>query len=782
MSSKLFCSPVKHILIFWGMAACGVLASLMLASGVSAEQLSQSKAVFDFYMNPNNMATDCRPNVNWSSAEPKFQYARIGEVGIEPWVFDIESESQKALIDKEKLKNALALELGRSAEIPGSEFSGLVVNREGTSAQFQLNGSPYRLDLIDYRITRVQGEDPIEQMFGISETQRFTPRYFEKEVFLAGLVKFPEKLSPDGQWLASLKDYNVWLRSTLDGRSIELTSGGTYEESWDFESGQFSPWSPNSMFFLAAQVDRTEVTRMPQVHYLKPDVEVSWFRSQKAGGVLDRSEYFMVPLQGGRPVKLKIENASNSYFRPLAWLPDSSEVLIAQFSRTFDEVKILSVNSLTKEVRLVMREASDSFVRVQHNILWGGPVGFRLLPDGKHFLWLSEREGYNQLYLFDISGRKIRQLTHDRMPVDSVLQVIDGYVYYQARGTPRPYDLQLFRVPVAGGKAEQLTEGEGQHNISMSPNGNFFADTHSTVGTPPLTDIRKVTGELITRIDRLSTTDLSTVGWQPPEEFTVKSADNNHELWGVMYKPYDFDARKNYPIIEYIYGGPQTILAPKTFCQAHGKVSMFPQALAQLGYIVVILDARGTPGRSKAFHDFASGEWSKHVIADHAAAIRQLALKHSFIDEQRVGIFGRSWGGYFSLRALLDEPELYRAAVSIAPVFDAYISILSEPYIGLPAENPQAYRDADMYRLVPKIKRPFMMAVGTNDGTFPSVMKMSAALNRVGSSYDLLVFPNQEHVIAGSDGDFMRERIVDFFEEHLAPHTLTPTARAANED
>ena len=275
-----------------------------------------------------------------------------------------------------------------------------------------------------------------------------------------------------------------------------------------------------------------------------------------------------------------------------------------------------------------------------------------------------------------------------------------SHVYFTAHRDPkRPYDVHLCRVALQGGDVQQLTEAQGKHTVTFAPSGKVFLDTHSSPNRAPVTELRTVEGKCLNpEVLRANIKKLEGAGFTAPEEFTVKAADGVTDLWGVMYKPHDFKPSRKYPVVEYVYGGPQIAVADHAFPTAMG---MGAEALriAQLGCIVVMLDARGTPERSKAFHDVVYRNWAEALVADHAGAIRQLAERHSFIDGKRVGVTGWSWGGYSSSRLLLEAPDVYKCAASGAPGYNPWASVLYECYLGFPQNESAAYANADVVRL-----------------------------------------------------------------------------------
>lgn len=754
-------------------------ACVLLAFGAGAQSAGAAAAtpreVYEKYMAFQTLVDRCSVQTRWLADGTSVWYTDRATFPTQVYRFNATTGEREPLLDVARLRKAIADEFGAEPPANVLPFDAATLEVDAGVARFNAAGVNLQLDLNDYSLKRLPVPEAVELNFGTSVQERFTPRMFRRDGYMVGSDEAPEQLSPDRRWFASLREGNIWLRSTVDGRYTQITRDGAGEVAWDFETGVRSPWSPDGLFLFALRYDRSKVAKVPVVHVLKRDEEVQWWRFQKAGAPLDHGEVFIVPVLGKDPIRIDIGDTTDRYFRALGWLPDSSEALFARFSRDFKRVDVMAASARTGAVRTVFTEVSPTFVRIQHDTIWGdGDIGFTHLPKRREFLWLSERDGWKNLYLYDLQGKVVRQLTRGEQFVQSVVGVdeTDGWVYFMASAEPRPYDAHLYRVPLRGGSMQRLTQGDGTHRVRLSPSQKIFIDTWSNVDRAPRTEVRRVDGSLVQVLGETDTTRLRSIGWTAPEEFKVKAADGKTDLWGVMYKPYNFDASRKYPVVEYIYGGPQSHNLPRDFCGSGSARSLepnFPRALAQLGYIVVTVAARGTPWRSKAFQDVAYGDWADHVVKDHAAAIRQLAATRSYVDLQRVGIFGRSWGGYFSFRLLADAGDLYKAAVSIVPGFDPYGGMLYEPYLGMPEQNPAAYESASVFRLAPQVKGSLMMVGGTSDtSTYHDILRMTNALVEAGVHHELVILPNQEHLLGGTPAAYSREAIVRFFDRTLA--------------
>jgi dipeptidyl aminopeptidase/acylaminoacyl peptidase len=395
-------------------------------------------------------------------------------------------------------------------------------------------------------------------------------------------------------------------------------------------------------------------------------------------------------------------------------------------------------------------------------------------------VWRSERDGWSHLYLYDEEGTLLSRLTEGEAPVDNVLTIDEDneWIYYLARDDrERPYDVHVHRVDFDGEQHTRLTEETGVHAATFAPGKQYFVDTHSTIDRPPTVELRAVDGTLVRVLQTADISALNALNWRAPEEFQVKAADGESDLYGALYKPYDFDPSLEYPVIDLQYMGnfvqsaPRTFIAPFLGDDAH--------ALTQLGFIVYIVDARGTTGRGKAFQDFTYNNVGKIEVPDHVATLRQLAATRPYMDTTRVGINGYSWGGYFTLRAMLTEPDVFDVGVSGAPVVDFLAATAPiEPYMGLPQDNPEGYEQGSHLPLASRLKGKLLLVIGTSDVnvTFNHSMRMSNAFIKANKYFDLIVMPGETHGLTPTARAYYREARDRYFVEHLKPYQ-EPTER-----
>jgi dipeptidyl aminopeptidase/acylaminoacyl peptidase len=613
-----------------------------------------------------------------------------------------------------------------------------------------------------------------------------TPRSYLRARWVGEPNLVPEAPSPDGRWFASIRGGNLVLRSPVDNRSTAITIDGTPEFTWDIEAPRIKvsaglqlgrqilePWSPDGNWLFAIKLDRRAVPIFPLVRYLKPEAEHCPVRIQRAGGPLDVAHAHVIDVLAKRATRFDLGENVDQYVTLVGWMPDGSEVLFTRHSRDFKTVHLLAGNPVDGSVRTILSESAETFVALQHDVIFYGDNHVTVMPERSELIWRSARSGWNHLYLYSLDGSLVRALTRGSFPVVDVAAVDmeGGWVYFTAHhDQKRPYDTHLCRVKFGGGDVERLTPLDGENAATISPSKKTFVVVNSRPDRPFRTDFHACDGSFLATVQQADISALEQVSRVTAEEFVVTASDGQTELWGVMYKPADFDPARSYPVIDHIYAGPQIAMVAHHFGLGETVFPRLDRALAQLGYIVISVDARGTPERSKAFQDVVYGNWGRHEIPDHAAAIRQLAQRHPFIDLQRVGVWGHSWGGYFTIRALEQAPDLFGVGVASAPGLDAYDGILYEPYLDLPVRAKAAYEYAGVYQWASKIEGKLMMIVGTSDPTcYSSALEMAHYLIQAGVDHELVVLPETGHSFLGRNEDYFVHKLVKHFETHLKP-------------
>jgi dipeptidyl aminopeptidase/acylaminoacyl peptidase len=680
------------------------------------------------------------------------------------------------LFDTERVRRALAAALGREPPQAGLPFRAFrFTNKAESAVAFTVGSDEFELDLGSYTVTRPPARPE-------AEVRRTTAHPIRNRI-LGTVVQ--EIASPDGRWFATEKDDGLWLRSATDGSMHPLITDGGPGYAWRIDRFEWNidraKWSPDGTKLAAFKIDTRQTDSFPIVDWLDLTEEVAWWPITRAGRPLERTELHIVDV-GSRTAVLVPTGNDDHYLFTIGWTPDGSELLFLRMRRDHKQLDLLAADPNTGASRVVVSETQKTFV---------GGTNWRnlqptLLPDGKRFVWMSERDGWNHLYLHGLDGTLIRRLTQGEWPVLEV-EAVDpagGWVYFTAHAEARVYDIHLYRVRLDGTGFTRLTQATGgEHAVRMSPSTRYFLDTHESVARAPATELRAADGRLILTLATTDTTALAELRWTPPEEFVVKAADGVTDLHGQLFKPYDFDPSRSYPVIDYIYNGPNDRYVRRTFT-SHANRNHEAQALAHLGFITFLVDGRGTPGRGKAFLDVVYQNVGQHEIPDHVATLRQLAHARPYMDLDRVGILGTQWpGSYMALRGMLTAPEVYKVGVvrmSTVADISGWPANLIEPYMGLPQDNPAAYEAASSLPYAKDLKGKLLIFTEANEVIAPTsdVMKTLAAFNAAGKRYDLILWPERPGNV--NYRQFYMDTYRRYFREHLkpdAPPSRTQTGR-----
>jgi dipeptidyl aminopeptidase/acylaminoacyl peptidase len=733
---------------------------LTSAAGAMAQSWTSNRdSVFRRFLAMGTMVKGGSVQANWMADGASFWYLEGGPANAIAHRVDARTGQRTPMLEVPRLRQALAARLGHEPPYAGLPFERFTLVDGEQAVRFTVEGRDFRLDRSSYALTELPAPSLIER-------DRRTPKLV-RAAYPATSADVYEVPSPDGRWFAGLKDDNVWLRSSADGREEPLTTGGTEERPWEVEGAK---WSADGLRLAVTREDNRGVNRLPLVHWLKPVEEVEWRWFTKAGGPLPKVELHLVDVNSKRAVEVDLGDDPEPYLSIVGFTPDGSTLLVLANSREQKRLRVLAIDPATGKARVVLTETQPTFIKgIAANPGWAGLL--TPLPDGKRFLWTSERDGWDHLYLYGLDGTLIKRLTSGSWPVLQVVGVDSkaGWVYFTGHAeTGRPYDTHVYRVNLDGTGFRRLTEGEGQHAPAFSPNREYFLDTYSSYSRPPSVELRSADGRLIETLSRATIEELQATGWTPPDQVVVKAADGTTDLWGLLIKPLNFDPSRRYPVVEYIYGGPQSVNVPYRW----GQTSL-PQAVAALGFVVWVVDGRGTPERGKAFQDVVYGKFGQQEIPDHAAALRQVMATRPFMDSNRVGIFGGSWGGYMTVRALVLAPDLYKVGAAMYPVVEMFdhAAAAIEPYMGTPLSNPKGYQAGSSTDRVQSITGKLLLIHGTSDvnATFSATMKMVDAMTRANKRYDLVVLPEQNHGVAGVNGRYMLDRLWRHFVAHLKP-------------
>ena len=570
------------------------------------------------------------------------------------------------------------------------------------------------------------------------------------------------------RWTASAAVGDLVVSDTTGATQLTLPGAPNY--GWGAQ-GPLA-WNHDGTLFLALRVDSREIHRVPIVDYGSAIERVSYAPYPKTGTPLPVSELYIVDpaTAAARPAKLDTRDA---YVWFLGWRPTVSEALVLRMSRDGKRLELFAIGADGATRRLAHDERPETFVAALDFSTADWVWQVTPLPDRSGFLWMSERDGWRHVYHYGYDGTLKKQVTSGAFPVHRVVRVDSAQrqVYLLASAdSARPYDRHLYRVALDGTGFAALTSAPGLHEPVFSSSNDFFVDSYSSLTEPHTVELRRTDGRLIRRLGRASTAPFDAVGYKPPEPFRVKASDGTTDLHGVLYRPADFDPSRRYPIIDYIYAGPFTAVHQTTY-RPSSAMHRIAAALAQMGFVVAMLDARGTPGRGKAFQDANYGRIGEIEIPDHVAALRALARTRHWMDTTRAGIVGHSWGGYFALRGMLTAPDFFRVGYAGAPGDLTEAASINEPNMGLLPGNQAGYAAGSNIGRASALRGRLKIMHGTSDVMAPlsTTMRMAQALIEANKAFDLLIMPGQPHGPPGAAGRYYREDVRRFMAVHLAP-------------
>jgi dipeptidyl aminopeptidase/acylaminoacyl peptidase len=599
----------------------------------------------------------------------------------------------------------------------------------------------------------------------------------------------PVRASPDGTKEALIWNYNITIRDAATKKNeTALSTDGSEGNAYDFGS---IAWSPDSKKIAANRV-RPGYRR--EVHYVEsspadqrqPKHTVNVYA--KPGDALALPQPVIFDIASKR--QLAIDNAlfPNPYdLSRFQWRKDSRAVTFEYNQRGHQLFRVIEADAATGKARAVISEEPTTFFnyRTANGNLADSGKKYRFdLEDGKDVIWMSERDGWNHLYLLDgATGSVKRQITQGNWVVRAVIKVDEPakQIIFSAGGMNAgkdPYFLNYYRINIDGTGLTPLTTGDGNHNVVFSDDGTLYVDTYSRLDMPPVSELHKTAdASLVMPLEKGDIAELQASGWKPPEVFVAKGRDGTTDIWGVIYRPSTFSAARKYPVIENIYAGPQGSFVPKSFGAYNGM-----QSIAELGFIVVQIDGMGTSNRSKAFQDVAWKNLGDAGFPDRILWHKAVAAKYPYYDISRVGVYGTSAGGQSALGALLFHGDFYKAAVSASGCHDNRMDKIwwNEQWMGWPL-GPE-YSAASNVDNAKNLKGDLLLIYGEMDTNVDpsSTMQVVNQLIKNDKNFDLLAIPGSNHTSGGPYGDHKRW---DFFVQHLlgvTPPRWTPAMKATS--
>ena len=599
-----------------------------------------------------------------------------------------------------------------------------------------------------------------------------------------------ESLSPDGKRAAFIRAYNLWVRDVATGRETQLTTDGqkdfgyaTDNAGWIRSDRPVLVWSPDSRKIATFQQDDRPLGEMYLVttkvghptlqqwkYPLPGDSAISMIHRVVINVDTPRVIRFQMPPDAHRSTLCDHVVCRGTEWADVEWYPNGSHVAFVSTSRDHKHEVFRVADATSGAVRDVFRE--DVATQFESG---NGMVNWHVLPASNEVIWFSERDDWGQLYLYDLNTGQLKsKITSGEGNVGQLRRIDEKtrtlYFVGNAREKGRdPYFRHFYKIRMDGSGLTLLTPEDADHEISLSPSGQYFIDTYSRPDVAPVSVLRDLNGKRIVTLETVNISRLTAAGWKPPQPITVKARDGKTDLYGLMYLPTKLDRSKKYPIVNHIYPGPQTgSVGGRGFSPARGDA----QALAELGFVVVEIDGMGTPWRSKSFHDAYYGKMGDNTLPDQVAGMKELAQRYPFIDIDRAGIYGHSGGGYAAADAMFRYPDFFKVGISEAGNHDQreYEDDWGERYQGLLVGTPDGsdnYAPEANQIYARNLKGKLLLAHGTTDNNVPpyNTLLVVNELIRANKDFDLLMLPNRTHGFGNEP--YMVRRRWDYFVKNL---------------
>lgn len=740
------------------MRIAALIPSIILVPCLAAAQgtrVDYERAVKFLPPNVTQLVSEADVTPHWIDKSSRFWYRHEGPKGKEFFLVDSAANTREPAFDHSKLAAALRQAAGNAIPPNKLPFDSFEFAENGKSIRFQIGNVPWVCDLSVYECHKDS----------VAEAQRW------------------EAVSPNHQWAAYVSGYNLWVRNLSTGEAVELTHDGV--PHWDYATPLPSAralveqgtehvreradvqWAPDSSKLVTYRIDSRFVGRFTTLQFVPPGQlrpKAFSYVYPLPGEILSKAEPIIFDVPSGRRIDvqtspLELEFQGGPYFD---WFKDGKRIYYMFRSRGEKSAELREVDAETGKERVMLREDSTTYIDPGENQV-------KMVGDGDRILWTSERDGWNHIYIYNgKTGQLENQVTRGHWVVRGIQYVDEKAqrVYFLGCGREPgedPYLTHLYQINFDGSGLRLLTPEPANHTVGFSPDGAFYVDTYSRVDLPGESVLHRAADSSVVQV--LEKTDagaLLATGWKFPVPFMGKAADGQTDIYGLIWRSSNFDPAKKYPVIEQIYTGPQSFFVPKSF-----SAYRFPeQSVAELGFIVVMVDGRGTTGRSRAFHEYSYRNLGG-VFDDHVALIKQMAARFPYIDLSRVGIYGTSAGGYGSAHAMLVHPEFYKVCVSISGDHDARLDKAwwNELYQGYPMGEDYALQSN--VTLAGNLQGHLLLVHGDVDDNVNPVetMRFADALMKANKNFDMLLVPNMYH--GEGRNPYLIRRRWDYFVEHL---------------
>jgi dipeptidyl aminopeptidase/acylaminoacyl peptidase len=724
--------------------------------------------------NMDNLIAGDQITPAWMRGGHRFWYRNKTGDGAEFIVVDPAQATRAPLFDRDRLAAALSLAADTAFDGRRLPFRTFEFGDDETTIRFDANHRGFTCSIRAYTCTA-------------GDTMPVRTRYVR---------------SPDGRWDAFISAHDVWIRPVAGGDSVRLTTDGIELFEYGIEAKTPSvivsgatqrpvmQWSPDSRRIAVQRMDQRGVGLMPLYSSTHTRPKFYTYPYPLPGdSIIPRFDIHVLDIDSHSNVRIDVPpqpyitftttGMQDSTWLTIKWKDNGRRLYFTHAVRGAKRIQLMEANLETGAARLIVKDSLPTQVEMNLDIVTGKP-NWDVINGGRDVVWFSERDGYAHLYRFDENGTLKNRITSGAWTVGDIVAIDEasGRIWFTARGRESdrmPAMADLYAVNLDGSGMTRLGGEPADHTVSATPDNRYFVDTYSRPDLPPTTVVRDRTGKVTQKLEEADVSRLRALGWSPPEIFEYRTRDGVTSMYGLIYRPSDFDSTKSYPVVEYIYPGP-FIGSVGRWNFSGGSLGTVlrgdQDALAELGFIVVQMDHLGTPFRAKAVEDNYWGNMGDNGLPDHILGLKQLATRYPYMDLSRVGIYGHSGGGFASTDAILRYPDFYKVAVSSSGNHDnrTYHAGYAEKYEGLltrdTVKGTDSYANQVNASLAGNLKgHLFLMTGDMDDNVHPSMtLQVVDALVKANKSFDLLVMPNRTHDMGEP---YVVRRRWDYFVQYL---------------
>ncbi|HKI95991.1 MAG TPA: DPP IV N-terminal domain-containing protein [Gemmatimonadales bacterium] len=729
-------------------------------AAVTAADYAHAEHFLSYNTIPLVYGLSVRPN--WLADGSRFWYRTTTPDGVEFVMVDPARRTRTPAFDHARLAAALSKVADTTYDAHHLPFYGFDLSADGRTMTFDVGRAHYACDLRAYTC-----EASRRQRNGMARN---------------------EVVSPDSTKAAFIRDYNLWVRDLATGKETQLTTDGvkdfgyaTNNAGWIQSDYPVLLWSPDSKKIATFQQDERGVGKMYLVHTElgHPTLE-AWNYPLAGDSIVTTIQRVIIDVDAPKVIRLKMPPDQHrsticdhifcgGRWADVEWSPDGSKLYFVSTSRNHHHEWVRVADAATGAVHEIMEESVKDFYQSGYN-----HINWSAHPASNDLIWYSERTNWGHIYLYDLTTGTLKHaITSGDWKVLQVLKVDDRnhVIYFTGAGREPgdPYFQYLYSVRFDGSHLTLLTPDSANHSVTLSPSGKYFVDSYSTPTIPPVTVVRDMNGKIRLTVEKADISKLVAAGWKPPIPVTVKARDGKTNLYGLMFVPTTLDSTKKYPIVNHIYPGPQTgSVGSRSFEPSRGDA----QALAELGFVVVEIDAMGTPMRSHSFQAEYYGDMGDNGLPDQITAMKQLAARYPFIDVDRAGIYGHSGGGFATADAMFRYPEFFKVGIAEAGNHDnrEYEDDWGEMWQGLLVKHPDgstSYDNQANEAIAKNLEGHLLLAYGTIDNNVPpyNTLLVVDSLIKYNKDFDLITFPNRRHGFGNEP--YMIRRRWDYFVRYL---------------